>query len=214
MCSAILLLLMLPPLVAQTRPDVWKQVNPDTDGPRLQSARVSKVQQTAIARLILHCCEESFEGTQGTTLANIIQCLDFQEIPLASKQNVLLVSEEGLGCFQGGTGGGGPIWLVRLGGDVPILLTEDDFYGSLYSTQPSMTHGYHDLVLGWHMGAGETILTYFQFNGRSYVSVSRAADLCDGERCRIDPNVAQIPTYQSPRLAPNRTIPSLSAIGE
>jgi hypothetical protein len=86
MRSDILLLHMLTPLVAQTQPDVWKQVNPDYPGPRLQSAMVSKAQQRAVARLILYCCEGSFEETQETTLADLIHCLAFQDIPLASKQ--------------------------------------------------------------------------------------------------------------------------------
>jgi hypothetical protein len=173
---------------AQAQPNVWEQVNPNFNRLRLQSATLTKVQQRGLARLILQCCKGSFE--EGSTLADLVQRLIFQKIPLASKQNVLLISDEDTeGTW--GTGGGGAMWLVRLGGDVPILLAspEDDFNGWLYSIQPSVTHGYHDLVLGWHMSAGETILTYFQFDGRSYVSVSTAANLCDQNGCRIDPRV-------------------------
>ena len=194
MRSAIFLLLMLPPLVAQKQPDVWKRVDPNSDLPRLQFATVSKVQQTAIAQLILHCCQGALVGTQGSAPTDVIRCLSFQEIPL-SKESVLLISEDDTGCFQGGSGGGGAMWLVRLDGDVPILLAspEDDFSGWIYSVQPSVSHGYRDLVLGWHMGAGHTTLTYFQYNGRSYVSVSSAANLCDQNGCRIDPNISRIP---------------------
>jgi hypothetical protein len=179
------------PLVAQAQPDVWKQVNPLYDGPRLQSALPSKVQQLAIARLILHCCGSTIEETWGSRLADVVRCMAFEEIPLAAKRNVLLISNNGFKFPINGTGGGGAIWLVRLSGDVPTLLAspEDDFYGWLYSVQPSISHGYHDLVLGWHMSAGQAMLTYFQFNGKSYVSVSRAIDLCD-QGCRIDPRIA------------------------
>jgi hypothetical protein len=76
---------------------------------------------------------------------------------------------------------------------VLLASPDNDFNGWLYSIQPSISHGYHDLVLGWHMGASDTILTFFQFDGESYNSVSRAENLCDDKGCRIDPNVAQSP---------------------
>jgi hypothetical protein len=195
MRTAILLLFILPSLAAQTQPDLWKQVDPENYVPRLQAAALSKVQQEAVARLILRCCASSIEEPDGSTLADTIQCLNFQEIPLAPKRNVLLISEEGTGCADWGTGGGGGMWLIRLDGDKPALLAspEDDFNGWLYSIQPSVSHGYHDLVLGWHMGACYTILTFFQFDGKSYNSVSKAADLCDEKGHRIDPNVPTDP---------------------
>ena len=70
------------------------------------------------------------------------------------------------------------MWLIRLDGDVPVLLAspEGDFNGWLFSIQSSMSHGYRDLVLGWHMGAGNYGLTYFRFDGKSYVSIGTATD--------------------------------------
>ena len=187
MRTAILLLLMLPPLVAQTRPDVWKRVDPNPDVGPLPSATVSKVQQRAVARLIQHCCKEALEGAP----TDVLQCLSFQKIPL-SKGNILLINEDGTECANPGTGGGGGMWLVRLDGDVPTLLAspKDDFNGWIYSIQPSVSHGYRDVALGWHMAAGMATLSYFRFNGKSYVSVSRAMDLCDGGECTIDPKAA------------------------
>jgi len=84
------------------------------------------------------------------------------------------------------------MWLIRLDENEPVLLAspDDEFNGSLYSIQPTSSHGYHDLVLGWHMGACYTILTFFQFDGKSYNSVSKAAELCDGKGYRIDPSAA------------------------
>ncbi len=188
---AIFLLLMLPCLVAQPQTDVWGRVSPIYNGPQLNSATLTSAQQRAIARLIVKCCESSLDATQGRTLTGIIRCLSFQDAPLAPKQKVLLIS----GCFHGGSGGGGPIWLVRMAGGVPILLAspEAEFNGWIYSIQPSVSHGYHDLVLGWHMSAEEAILTYFQFDGTSYISVSRAADLCVEGNCRIDSNIPPDP---------------------
>jgi hypothetical protein len=71
------------------------------------------------------------------------------------------------------------MWLIRFDGDEPVLLAspEEDFNGWLYSIQPSMTHGYYDLVLGWHMSAFSYGLTYFRFDGKSYVVVGTANDI-------------------------------------
>jgi hypothetical protein len=185
------MLFFLPTLAAQTQPDVWKQVNPVYHGSRLSSATLSEAQQRAIALLILQCCGLPSYDLPESKPDRLLRCLIFENIPLTPKQQVVLI-EEGGQCPHGGTGGGGDLWLVRFDGNIPTLLAspEDDFSGWLYSVQPTATHNYYDLVLGWHMGAGEAILTYFQFNGRSYVSVSRAADLCDQNGCRIDVNIA------------------------
>ena len=56
---------------------------------------------------------------------------------------------------------------------------EDNFFGWLYSVQTSTSHGYRDIVLGWHMSAGEADLTYFQFDGKSYVAIGKAKDILD-----------------------------------
>jgi len=99
----------------------------------------------------------------------------FEEIPLAANHRVLLV-QAGRGCARGGQGANGAMWLIRFDGEVPVLLAspEGDFNGWLYSIQPTLSHGYHDLVLGWHMGADNYNLTYFRFDGKSYVVVGRA----------------------------------------
>lgn len=185
---ATLLFLLSPVLLAQQQPDVWKQIQLDKPIPLLPFATLSEVQQQAIARLILHCCQGSFEGKQGSSPDDILACVDFQEIPLASKQKVVLVSEDQTECYQPGTSAAVPMWIVRMEGDVPVLLAspEHDLFGWLYSIQPTVTKGYHDLVLGWHWSAAETGLTYFQFNGTTYDSVSRAMEICDPDQCRID----------------------------
>jgi hypothetical protein len=187
---AVLLFCILPSLAAQTRPDIWKQVNPVPNGPQLQAATVTAVQQRAIAQLVLQCCEGILDETQGDKLSGIVHCLTSQEIPLAAKQDVLLVG----GCTDSASGNGGAaaLWLIRLDGDTPVSLVSprDDFSGWLYSVQPSVAHGYHDLVLGQHLSAGETSLSYFRFDGKFYSSVGTATDECgeDGD-CAIHPNV-------------------------
>jgi hypothetical protein len=183
----LLLILLLPSLAAQKSPNLWRQVNPRYNQPVLESLNTLPIaRQLAVARLIQRCCASDLSVQSASTPSAIAQCLTFQQIPLAPNQDLMLVS----GCWQGGTGGGGPMWLVRFRNGVPILLatSNNGFYGWLYSIQPTMTHGYHDLVLGWHMSAFETDLTYFQFNGSSYVPVGKAEDLCPTQdACAIHP---------------------------
>ena len=50
------------------------------------------------------------------------------------------------------------------------------FNGWLYAIQKSASHGYRDIVLGWHMGADEAVLTYFRFDGKSYVAIGSATN--------------------------------------
>jgi hypothetical protein len=157
--TLLLFFLFLSSLVAQGQSDVfkpvdWKPVNPDSILPRLTLAATSRVQQQAVARLILHCCESEFSQLQATTPDAILECLTFEEIPLAPQKHVLLI-EEGGDCFHSGTSGAVPTWLIRLDGDKPALLAspEDDFNGWLYCIQPSTTDGYRDIVLGWHWSA-------------------------------------------------------------
>lgn len=186
MRSTLLLLFLLTPLSAHAQENVWQHVSPSYNQPVLETQTTLPIaRQLAIARLIQHCCASDLNTQPGSTAADVAQCLTFQAIPLAPKQNVLLV----WGCYRAGTGGGGPNWLVRFRGAVPVPLASSNngFSGWLYSIQPTMTHGYHDLVLGWHMGAFETDLTYFQFNGSTYVPVSKAQDLCNSDQCRIHP---------------------------
>lgn len=89
MRSVILLLFMVPSLLAQTHSEVWKQVSPVYNEPQLRSAELNGIQLRAIARLVLQCCNGILDETQGDRLSSIVQCLTFQEIPLAAKQNVL-----------------------------------------------------------------------------------------------------------------------------
>jgi hypothetical protein len=177
MRTAILLLFILPSLAAQTQPDLWKQVNPEYNGAQLETVTPSDAQLRAIGKLLHQTGKTGMWDCEGSDLDEMIRGLMFEEIPLAASHHVLLV-QAGRGCARGGQGANGAMWLVRLDGDAPVLLAspEDEFNGWLFSIQPSVSHGYHDLVLGWHMGADNTSLTYFQFNGKSYVSAGTATD--------------------------------------
>ena len=181
MRTAILLLFILPSLLAQTRPDIWKQVNPEAKGASLQDVRPIPARLAALAKLRLikqlspNSPSADQEGCDLDTPAGLLQGLTFREIPLARHHDILLVGEQGP-CAWGGTGGGGDQWLIQFDGTTPIILAspKDGFIGWIYSIQPSASHGYHDLVLGWHMAADDYNLVYFRFDGKSYIVIGRA----------------------------------------
>ncbi len=80
------------------------------------------------------------------------------------------------GCARNGQGSNGAMWLVvwRDGQPQVIASPGADFNGWLYDIQPQSHHGFHDIVLGWHMGYAEIDLTYFTFDGTRYKAVSYA----------------------------------------
>jgi hypothetical protein len=84
-----------------------------------------------------------------------------------------------MGCARGGQGANGAMWALRFEGDrVSLLATpEQKFNGWLYSIQPTISHGFRDLLLGWHTSAGESNLSYFSFDGTSYHLVGKAVRL-------------------------------------
>lgn len=177
----ILLFLFLPVLVAQKKPDIWEEVPDSPNIPRLKGASLTRVQLRAVDKLLSEPRETDMWDCEGSDLEEMIHGLIFEEIPLAQDQNVLLV-EAGAGCGRGGQGANGAMWLIRFDGDVPALLAspKGKFGGWLYSIQPSVSHGYHDLVLGWHMSAGEAGLVYFRFDGKSYIAIGAATESDDG----------------------------------
>ncbi|HME06910.1 MAG TPA: hypothetical protein VKG25_07665 [Bryobacteraceae bacterium] len=121
--------------------------------------------------------------------------LSYSIVPVTSGREVWLV-EAGEGCARGGQGSNGAMWLIRFDGGKPVLLAspEEDFGGYLYSIQDTRSHGYKDLVLGWHMSANEADLTYFRFDGRTYHLIATAT-------CEFDESgVARI----TPDLRPKR----------
>jgi len=47
--------------------------------------------------------------------------------------------------------------------------------------EPTVSSGYRDIILGWHMSAFEQILTYCRFNGRLYAAIGSATLRFDRE---------------------------------
>ena len=83
---------------------------------------------------------------------------------------------------RGGQGANGAMWVIRLDGVAPALLaTPEQFSGWLFLVQPTQSHGYPDIVLGWHMSAREATLNYFRFDGRQYGRLGTASLLFDDD---------------------------------
>jgi hypothetical protein len=117
--------------------------------------------------------------------------LKFEELPVSATERVVLV-EAGAGCAQGGQGSNGAMWVIRLHGrKLSFLATpQQQFNGWLYSIQPVTSHGFRDLVVGWHVSAAETGLSYFRFDGTSYQRISTATQITvENSAVKIIPKV-------------------------
>jgi hypothetical protein len=155
--------------------DVWQNVNLEPD-PQPNRVTVSKAQFATIKKTLT-----AGKGTLGAWPCDVTdegdwtQALIFEDLPVSSTEKVLLM-EAGPGCARGGQGANGAMWVVRFKGDKPVLLAtpQQKFNGWLYSIQPTVSHGLRDLVLGWHMGASETGLSYFRFDGAFYRPIGAA----------------------------------------
>jgi hypothetical protein len=164
-----------------TQNDLWQQVRGDSPPqlrtyvpPQTQLAAVKKALKARV-RLDHWPCAEG-DDTSWT------ENLEFEELPVTEKEKIVLV-QAGPGCARGGQGANGAMWLIRFQGDkLSFLATpQQRFNGWLYSIPPAASHGFRDLVLGWHMSAAETDLTYFRFNGTSYQRIGAATQLMDAD---------------------------------
>jgi hypothetical protein len=167
---------------------VWDHVN-TRPGPRPERVTVSKAQFEATKRALI-----AAGGTDAwpcdSTGENWTQALIFEDLPVSETEKTMLV-EAGPGCARGGQGSNGAMWVVRFTDQKPLLLAtpKQEFNGWLYSIQPTTNHGLRDLVLGWHMSAMETDLSYFQFDGKSYRLIGTAQLTADADgNARIVPD--------------------------
>jgi hypothetical protein len=140
-------------------------------------AQLVRVKKVLVARVLLDnwsCAEgDDPEWTEN---------LKFEELPVSIKEKIVLI-EAGPGCARGGQGANGAMWIIRLQGDKFSFLAtpQQQFNGWLYSIQSTSSHGFRDLVLGWHMSAGEADLSYFRFDGTSYQRIGAATQLTDAD---------------------------------
>jgi hypothetical protein len=176
-----LLAFVLSAHAALAQADLWSHVRTQPAVQQLQPASLSKTQLQSLANLIRQQKPADIWECDAAGVDDLIQGIRFQSIPVAPHQNVVL-AEAPAGCARGGQGSNGAMWLIRFDGQKPTLLaTPKEFSGWLLSVQPSSSHGYADVVLGWHMSAAEANLSYFRFDGKSYHNISSATLESDEE---------------------------------
>jgi hypothetical protein len=162
--------------------NVWQHVSASPGSIQLQRVTVSKAQFDAIRNALTASGGTGWQSCDVADGADWTQALIFEELPVSATEKAMLV-EAGSGCARGGQGANGAMWVLRFEGAKPVLLAtpQHRFNGWLYSIQPTTSHGLPDLVLGWHMSARETGLSYFQFDGASYRLMGIATLLADAD---------------------------------
>jgi hypothetical protein len=187
MRCVLLALLLICASPAMGQANLWDHVRTGPSARNLTQASLSLQQLHAAGELLRHAPLGAWECS-GNDLDDLIKGLRYEEIPVSGTEHVLLV-QAGAGCARGGQGSNGAMWLVRFDGDTPVQLAgpSNDFNGWLYSIQPTENHGYRDLVLGWHMSAAESDLSYFRFDGKMYRSVGSATVIWDDGKGTIAP---------------------------
>ncbi len=175
--------------IALAPADLWSHVSTQPNSRYLESATVSDAQLKSFGNLLRKLKPDDIWECDASEIDDVIKGLRFESIPMPDKRNVVL-AEASAGCARGGQGANGAMWVIRFDGDKPtVLATPKDFNGWLFSIQPSSRHGYPDIVLGWHMSAGEASLSYFRFDGKSYHVISTATlQTDDDENQKIVPS--------------------------
>jgi hypothetical protein len=159
-------------LLAQ--PDLWRPISAQAPRQALPLASLSNHQKNSIALLLRQQKPETIWECEATEIDDLIKGLRFEWMPDVRQQKVV-IAEAPAGCARGAQGANGAMWIIRFDGDKPILLaTPEEFSGWLFSVRSTYSHGYPDVVLGWHMSATEANLKYFRFDGKSYRSISTA----------------------------------------
>ena len=187
----VLFTLVFSAVTAHAQQDIWSHVKPQFDLPTLASATLSDARQAAVRRLLRqNKTSIGWECEGDDALNEMLKGLTYKNIPLSDAQPVLLV-EADAGCARGGQGSNGAMWLVRFDADTPVLMAtpKGGFDGWLFSIEPSSSHGYRDIILGWHMGASEGGLNYFRFDGKTYRGIGSASyTVGDDDHLKIVPN--------------------------
>jgi hypothetical protein len=180
MRSALIVVLVYSLLSFPAQTDLWEKVG----GYRplhlktyaASQGELVRVKKAIAARVGLDNwpCAEEDEDLEWT------ENLKFEELPVSETEKIVLV-EAGTGCARGGQGSNGAMWVIRFQGDKFTFLAtpEQQFNGWLYSIQETSSHGFRDLVLGWHMSAFESDLSYFRFDGTCYQLIGAATHVTD-----------------------------------
>jgi len=186
---AVIFLLVISGSTGVAQPDLWAGVKPHFDLPQLTPASLSDSRLAALRGLLREHRRSLGWDCGGQQFEAMLKGLIIESIPLSRSHQVVL-AEASSGCARGGQGSNGAMWLVRFDGDTPFLMStpKDGLNGWLFSIQAEESHGYHDFILGWHMGAMEGSLNYFRFDGKSYRNVGSAGYRSDdGDNLKITP---------------------------
>jgi hypothetical protein len=171
----LILLLTSSSLPAQTT--LWSQVSTTYNAPKTLRVNLTRNETQSIRTLLRSPAQRDIWacGDDPDQDPDWVNDVFFSTISLARGHKTLLV-EAGPGCGRGGQGANGAMWIVEFHGSKPTLLATpaQNFNGWLYSIQHTSHSDYDDIVLGWHMSAFETGLSYFRFNGRSYRAIASA----------------------------------------
>jgi hypothetical protein len=167
------LLLTVSTLGAQTT--LWKHVPSSYNPPKTPRAELTRAELAAIRKLLRSPAQRDVWECGDDPNPDWVDGILIDVISLALGHKTFLV-EAGPGCARGGQGSNGAMWLVELHGSKPTMLAspKQKFGGWLFSVQPNPQSVYSDIVLGWHMSAFESDLTYFRFNGHSYNPIGTA----------------------------------------
>jgi hypothetical protein len=194
--KATLLILLLCGLgVSGLQSDLWSNVSVALDRPQIQSAAISQGQLARLRKALLERVKPDRWCDDGED-PDWVDRITFGRLPVSDDVETVLV-EAGVGCARGGQGANGAMWVVRFEGDKVIFLAtpEHKFSGWLYSIEASTSHGFKDVVLGWHMRAMEADLSYFKFDGASYRLIGTAQLITDEDgKVRIVPGIVGSPS--------------------
>lgn len=170
--------------------NVWQYVKIDA-GPvtQLRSITLSSQQLALVRKALADRVRLDHWPCADGDEPDWVEKVTFEGLPISDTEQAVLV-EAGTGCGRGAQGANGAMWVLQFKGyELSFLATpEQKFSGWLYSIQSTKSHGLRDLVVGWHMSAGEADLSYFRFDGRSYREIATAQLLFnEGRPARIVP---------------------------
>ena len=160
------------PCFAQSK--LWAKVG-SKFGVHLPPAELPQSERRLIASIIVADAKSDYQPWgQDCTVDDLLNDSKWEMIPVSPSHRDLLLQAGW--CARGAQGANGAMWIIRLDRGTPVVLASPIhlFSGWIYSIQPSISFGYRDVVLGWHMSAAESNLKYFRFDGKRYRCIGNA----------------------------------------
>lgn len=186
----LIALLVLAPPAGNAQTSLWKDVPTTLNIPHTSPGNLPPHERAVIRGLFK---TQPKAATTSSCSANRgldeFQLLSFATIAQHGPSKIIL-AEDLSGTCTGGTSGTRDMWLVRLTPHGASFLAKPrpEFSGWISNTLPGANPLYPDIILGWHMSAAETDLTYLRFNGHRYRKISTATEINNGETATITPD--------------------------